>query len=159
MLSKLHQHNNFLENDAAHAAPRNQQPAEYAQHVSLDNLAEESPEVRDSKYLESAKRGVTAHRGDRAEPGRCGQPRRKSLQAEEFEIIDIQQLLQNYVANCSVTHPRCKFVFRGSRDKPVFAKVADYRIEQLLDKIIDNAIDFHRSNSPIKVQLDTTRNI
>ena len=36
----------------------------------------------------------------------------------------------------------------------MYARVSDYRIEQLLDKIIDNAIDFHRPNSPIKVQLD-----
>jgi K+-sensing histidine kinase KdpD len=32
--------------------------------------------------------------------------------------------------------------------------VSDYRIEQMLDKIVDNAVDFHRSNTPIKVQLD-----
>jgi two-component system sensor histidine kinase ChvG len=35
--------------------------------------------------------------------------------------------------------------------------VSDYRIEQLLDKIIDNALDFHRANTPIKVHLDTYR--
>ena len=39
----------------------------------------------------------------------------------------------------------------------MYAEVSDYRIEQLLDKIVDNAIDFHRSNSPIKVQLDAYR--
>ena len=39
----------------------------------------------------------------------------------------------------------------------MYANVSDYRIEQLLDKIIDNAIDFHRTNSPIKVQLDVYR--
>jgi K+-sensing histidine kinase KdpD len=35
--------------------------------------------------------------------------------------------------------------------------VSDYRIEQLLDKIIDNAIDFHRANTPITVNLTTYR--
>ena len=39
----------------------------------------------------------------------------------------------------------------------MLAEVSDFRIEQLLDKIIDNAIDFHRSDSPIRVQLDANR--
>ena len=33
--------------------------------------------------------------------------------------------------------------------------VSDFRIEQLLDKVIDNAVDFHRKDSTIRVQLDT----
>ena len=52
-----------------------------------------------------------------------------------------------------MSHPEQTFVFRG-QDASVYANVADYRIEQLMDKVIDNAIDFHRSNSAIKVQLD-----
>ena len=80
----------------------------------------------------------------------------ESLEAEELEVIDIDQLLQSYVANCRMTHEDCEFIYRGA-GRPVSAKVADYRIEQLLDKIIDNAIDFHRANTPIRVQLDSIR--
>ncbi|MFB3107578.1 MAG: sensor histidine kinase, partial [Pseudomonadales bacterium] len=61
-----------------------------------------------------------------------------------------------YVTNCKITHTQCEFAFRGP-GRPVYARVSDFRIEQMLDKIIDNAIDFHRANSPIKVQLDTYR--
>ena len=32
--------------------------------------------------------------------------------------------------------------------------MADFRIEQLLDKIIDNAVDFHRADTLVRVQLD-----
>ena len=42
----------------------------------------------------------------------------------------------------------------GAQNSPAFTLVSDFRIEQLLDKIIDNAIDFHRRDSPIRVQLD-----
>ena len=31
---------------------------------------------------------------------------------------------------------------------------SDFRVEQMMDKIMDNAIDFHRKDSSIKVQLD-----
>jgi K+-sensing histidine kinase KdpD len=80
----------------------------------------------------------------------------ESLETEELETLDIEKLIENYVANFQLTHENHRFVFRGTGE-PVLARVSDYRIEQLLDKIIDNAIDFHRPESPIKVQLDTYR--
>ncbi|MFK7913920.1 MAG: ATP-binding protein [Pseudomonadales bacterium] len=154
MLSKLHQHNNFLENMPRTLRHEINNPLNTLS-TSLDNLAAESDEVRDSKYLASAKRGVTRI-GAIVQNLADAANLEESLQAEELEIIDIEELLGNYVANCRITHPACSFVFRGTGG-PVYSEVADYRIEQLLDKIIDNAIDFHRANSPIKVQLDTHR--
>ena len=32
--------------------------------------------------------------------------------------------------------------------------VSDFRIEQMLDKLVDNAVDFHRSDTPIRVHLE-----
>jgi signal transduction histidine kinase len=154
MLSKLHQHNNFLESMPRTLRHEINNPLNTLS-TSLQNLAEENPDVRDSKYLESAKRGVmrigviVQNLADAANL-------EESLEAEEREVIDLAQLLENYVANCRITHRRCEFVYRGP-GRPVYANVSDYRIEQLLDKIIDNAIDFHRANSPIKVQLDSYR--
>jgi two-component system, OmpR family, sensor histidine kinase ChvG len=116
---------------------------------------EENPSVADSKYLESAKRGVLRI-GAIVQNLADAANLEEALQAEELEVIDIQKLLENYVANCHLVHKGATFVYRGT-SHPVFARVSDYRIEQLLDKIIDNAIDFHRANSPIKVQLDSYR--
>lgn len=154
MLSKLHQHNNFLEGMPRTLRHEINNPLNTLS-TSLQNLAEENPEVRDSKYLESAKRGVmrigviVQNLADAANL-------EESLEAEEREVIDIAKLLENYVANCRITHKNCEFIYRGP-GRPIYANVSDYRIEQLLDKIVDNAIDFHRSNSPIKVQLDAYR--
>jgi two-component system, OmpR family, sensor histidine kinase ChvG len=154
MLSKLQQHNNFLESMPRTLRHEINNPLNTLS-TSLQNLAEEHPDVKDSKYLESAKRGVmrigiiVQNLADAANL-------EESLEAEEREVIDIAKLLENYVANCRITHRNCEFIYRGP-GRPVYANVSDYRIEQLLDKIIDNAIDFHRANSPIKVQLDTYR--
>jgi two-component system, OmpR family, sensor histidine kinase ChvG len=154
MLSKLHQHNNFLETMPRTLRHEINNPLNTLS-TSLQNLAEENPDVRDSKYLESAKRGVmrigviVQNLADAANL-------EESLDAEEREVIDIAKLLENYVANCRITHKDCEFIYRGP-GRPVYANVSDYRIEQLLDKIVDNAIDFHRANSPIKVQLDALR--
>ncbi|MFW6093107.1 MAG: ATP-binding protein [Pseudomonadota bacterium] len=154
MLSKLHQHNTFLESMPRTLRHEINNPLNTLS-TSLQNLAVENPGVEDSKYLESAKRGVmrigiiVQNLADAANL-------EESLEAEEREVVDIARLLENYVANCRVAHKSCEFVYRGPT-RPVYACVSDYRIEQLLDKIVDNAIDFHRSNSPIKVQLDAYR--
>lgn len=154
MLTKLHQHNRFLENMPRTLRHEINNPLNTLS-TSLQNLAEESPDIRSSKYLESAKRGVMRI-GSIVQNLADAANLEESLEAEDFEVLDIQELLKSYVANCSISHATTEFVYRGERT-PVFAKVADYRIEQLLDKIVDNAIDFHRVNSPIKVQLDKGR--
>ena len=43
-------------------------------------------------------------------------------------------------------------VYQGS-GSPAIAMVADYRIEQML-ALVDNAIDFHRKGTAVRVQLD-----
>lgn len=156
MLSKLQQHNQFLENMPRTLRHEINNPLNTLS-TSLQNLAEENPGVQQSKYLDSAKRGVLrigAIVQNLADAANLDE----SLEAEEFEVIDIEQLIENYVANCRVVHKDCEFAFRGA-GHPVYARVSDYRIEQLLDKIIDNAIDFHRPNSPIKVQLDAHKDV
>jgi len=154
MLSKLHQHNTFLESMPRTLRHEINNPLNTLS-TSLQNLAQESPDVQDSKYLASAQRGVTRI-GSIVQNLADAANLEESLEAEELETIDLDRLLENYVANCRLTHPDCEFVYRGP-GRPAWAEVADYRIEQLLDKIIDNAIDFHRANSPIRVQLDAYR--
>jgi len=150
-LAKLQQHNQFLENMPRTLRHEINNPLNTLS-TSLQNLADENPEVRESKYLDSAKRGVMRI-GAIVQNLADAANLEESLEAEELEIVDLERLIENYVANCRVVHRDCEFAYRGA-GHPVFARVSDYRIEQLLDKIIDNAIDFHRPNSPIKVQLD-----
>jgi two-component system, OmpR family, sensor histidine kinase ChvG len=154
MLSKLHQHTQFLENMPRTLRHEINNPLNTLS-TSLQNLAQENPDIERSKYLESAKRGVMRI-GAIVQNLADAASLEESLEAEEFELVDIQQLLENYVANCRVVHPQCMFVYKGY-PTPVHASVSDYRIEQLLDKIIDNALDFHRANSPIRLQLDVIR--
>jgi two-component system sensor histidine kinase ChvG len=154
MLAKLQQHNQFLENMPRTLRHEINNPLNTLS-TSLENLAQENPDIAASKYLESAKRGVMRI-GAIVQNLADAANLEEALESEELEIVDIDKLVANYVANCAVTHRGVDFVYRGA-SRPVYARVSDYRIEQLLDKIVDNAIDFHRSNSPIKVQLDVFR--
>ncbi len=154
MLSKLHRHNTFLESMPRTLRHEINNPLNTLS-TSLQNLAEEYPGLEHSKYLASAQRGV--HRiGSIVQNLADAANLEESLEAEEFELIDLNELLQNYVANCKLVHESCDFVYRGP-GVAAYALVSDFRIEQLLDKIIDNAIDFHRADSSIRVQLDCFR--
>ncbi len=154
MLSKLHRHNTFLESMPRTLRHEINNPLNTLS-TSLQNLAEEYPGIESSKYLESAQRGV--HRiGSIVQNLADAANLEDALEAEELEPIDLDRLLQNYVANCNLVHKNAQFVYRGPRG-PAIAMVSDFRIEQMLDKIVDNAVDFHRHDSPIRVQLDRFR--
>ncbi|MEM9624167.1 MAG: ATP-binding protein [Pseudomonadota bacterium] len=154
MLSRLHRHNTFLESMPRTLRHEINNPLNTLS-TSLQNLAEEFPGVEHSKYLDSAKRGV--HRiGSIVQNLADAANLEDALETEELELVDIGELLENYVANCNLVHPHTSFVYRGP-GRPAVAMVSDFRIEQILDKIIDNAVDFHRPDTVIRVQLDCYR--
>ena len=151
MLEKLKQHNSFLENMPRTLRHEINNPLNTLS-TSLQNLADEHPGIDDSKYLESAKRGVNRI-GSIVQNLADAANLEEALEAEELENIDLNELLASYVANCGSSHVGVSFQYKGS-PAPVHALVSDFRIEQMLDKLIDNAVDFHRAGTPIRVQLE-----
>ena len=117
--------------------------------TSLQNLAEEYPEVDDSKYLASAKRGVHTI-GSIVQNLADAANLEEALEAEELEAVDLDELLQSYVSNSAQSHKDVRVVYQGCGGTAI-AMIADYRIEQMLDKLIDNAIDFHRKGTAVRV--------
>jgi len=150
MLSRLHQHNQFLENMPRTLRHEINNPLNTLM-TSLQNLEGEAPELADSKYLDSAKRGVMRI-GSIVQNLADAASLEESLDSEDLEIVDLNELLSNYVNNCALMHEQARFAYYGPTT-PVYANVADYRIEQLMDKIIDNAIDFHEPGSTIDIRL------
>ena len=150
VLTRLHQHNTFLENMPRTLRHEINNPLNTLS-TSLQHLENESPSGA-SKYLASAKRGVMLI-GSIVQNLADAANLEESLQAEELEVIDMQQFLERYVGNLRATQRHREIVFRGV-SHPLLARIADFRVEQLLDKVIDNAIDFQVPGSPIKVQLD-----
>ncbi|MFT7687578.1 MAG: two-component system sensor histidine kinase ChvG [Candidatus Azotimanducaceae bacterium] len=152
MLSKLHQHNQFLENMPRTLRHEINNPLNNLS-TSLQNLENERSEVARKKYIESAKRGVNRigliiqNLADAASM-------EEALEAEEFEVIDLYQLLQNYLSNCRTSHSSRIFEYKGTQ-REVLCKVSDFHIEQLLDKLVDNAVDFSEPGSTISVGLTT----
>ena len=152
MLAKLHQHNQFLENMPRTLRHEINNPLNTLS-TSLQNLESEPSEQARVKYLESAKRGVirigmiVQNLADAANL-------EDALEAEELEIIDLHQLVESYLNNSRVVHDDRQFEYKGTQ-KQVLSRVSDYRIEQLLDKLVDNAVDFSPEHSIITVGLTT----
>jgi len=139
MLARLHQHNQFLENMPRTLRHEINNPLN-ALSTSLQNLESQPDEEAKTKYIDSAKRGVNRI-GMIVQNLADAASLEESLIGEEMEIINLHDLIKNYLANCKVVHPQMEFHYRGS-DKALHAQICDFRIEQLLDKLIDNAIDF-----------------
>lgn len=154
MLARLDQHNTFLQRMPRTLRHEINNPLNTVM-TSLDQLAREVRDVADSKYLDSARRGILRI-GAIVQNLADAASLEESLASEDLDVVDIRALMDSYVTNCRTVHKNHSFVFSGPPG-PILANVADYRIEQMLDKLIDNAIDFHRAHSPIRIQLDAHR--
>lgn len=155
MLTRLTEHNAFVERMPRTLRHEINNPLNTLS-TSIENLGEaETKEERDD-CIASAQRGL--HRiGAIVQNLADASNLEDALRTEEREPVDIQALLASYVANLNHGRDDPLFVFRGV-DAPAFALGSDIHIEQMMDKLIDNAIDFHRPHSPIKVQLEAFEN-
>ena len=151
MLSSLQRYTGFLERMPRTLRHEIHNPLNTLT-TSLENLVEEVEQARDSKYLASARRGV-ARIGFILQGLADAASLEESLKSEAPESCDVTALVGSYVRNCALTHPQREFVFRGP-SRGLSANIPDYRVEQVLDKLIDNAIDFGREDSPILVQVE-----
>lgn len=150
MLGRLTQHQTFLQRMPRTLRHEINNPLNTLS-TSLENLRNTNDPEEQQRYLQSAQRGVVRI-GRIVQNLSDAASLEDSLQDEEFESVDMLKLLKNYVSNLENTHKDIQFVLVCD-EQPAIAKVSDFHVEQMLDKIIDNAIDFHRHDSPISVLL------
>ena len=155
MLSRMHQHNQFLENMPRTLRHEINNPLNTLS-TSLHNLAGADAGAERERYLESAQRGlnriglIVQNLADAANL-------EDALIGEDLERIDLTALIQSYLNNLNVVRPETNFIFQGTTS-PIYVMVSDFRIEQLLDKLVDNALDFVSPDSPIVLSLHQSTN-
>ena len=154
MLARLNQHNQFLENMPRTLRHEINNPLNTLS-TSLQNLEDTQPELADSKYLDAARRGVQRI-GAIVQNLADAANLEESLKAEDLEALDLEALVESYVRNSAALQAPRRLTFQGPGNG-VTVEAADYRIEQLLDKIIDNALDFALPDTPIAVALRRER--
>ena len=154
MLARLHQHNQFLENMPRTLRHEINNPLNTLS-TSLQNLEDNQPGLSDNKYLDAARRGVQRI-GAIVQNLADAANLEESLKAEDLETLDLEILVESYVRNSAALQAARRLTFQGP-GTGVTVEAADYRIEQLLDKIIDNALDFALPDTAIAVALRRER--
>jgi two-component system, OmpR family, sensor histidine kinase ChvG len=150
MLGRLQRYTRFLESIPRTLRHEINNPLNVIS-TSLQNLADEQP-ASPNRYVESAERGV-------ARLGRIMQSLTEAasledaLRQDERRRFDLAALLRGYLESCTQLHPERRFEYEGP-DAGVLIEGADTRIEQLMDKLIDNAVDFTPPGGAIHVHLE-----
>jgi dedicated sortase system histidine kinase len=149
VLQRLQAYNRYLEQMASRLAHEFRTPLAMVQS-SLENLqADESQEQR-TRYTERALEGIRRlnlilHRlreATRLE---------HAFQSAELSRIDITELCRSLCEGYRISHPEITFEWEQSTAVEVL--VAPELISQALDKLVDNAIDFHHAATPIHIAL------
>jgi len=150
MLGRLAQYTHYLERLPDTLAHEVSNPLNVVDS-SLDNLVEEIPESRNSKYMERAKSGL--HRiGSILKNLTAAANLEQAMQADSRELFDFAQLIEDYVDGCRHTHPEQEFELEVA-GRPMLIDGTPDHLAQMLDKLIDNALDFVDPGSPIRISI------
>ncbi|MDH5638047.1 MAG: ATP-binding protein [Nitrospinota bacterium] len=120
--------------------------------VSLENLAAQEPEGAGDKYIQSAGRGAARLReivDNLAEAASV----EDSIKEERFEGVSLPMIVERYMENSAGVYRdhQVRFVNLAG-DCAIIG--SDSRIEQLLDKLMDNAADFAPAGGVIETRLE-----
>lgn len=155
MLDRLSQYTRYLEGLPDTLAHELNNPLNVV-NSSLENLQEEVPQTRDSKYMSRAKNGIV-RLGSILTNLTEAANLEEALNSESRERFDLVQLVSSYVEGYQLTHPDRKFELEV-RAAPLDIEGVQDHIAQMLDKLADNAVDFGEKGTSILVRLDKQDN-
>jgi two-component system sensor histidine kinase ChvG len=155
MVSRLGQYHHYLENLAARLSHELRTPVAVVRS-SLENLAFLPQNSDNKKYIERAENGL--NRLNRiltsmSEASRIEQ----SLQSCEKAIFPLNGLLEGCIQGYQMTYSAYHFLFTQA-DQPLLVDAEPDLIVQLLDKLINNALEFSEQANAIVVSLEQLGN-
>jgi len=153
LLTRLREHQTYLRTLADKLAHELRTPLAMIRS-SLDNLEAVDDPAAIERYRQRAVEG--SDRLNRIFQAMSQAARiEESLSQEDFETLVLNDYLDHYLAACRDTYPQRRFrLIQGSGT--VSARVAPDLLAQLLDKLIDNAVDFSPAGSTIRLRLRET---
>jgi two-component system sensor histidine kinase ChvG len=151
MLERLAQYNRYLESMASKLSHELRTPITVVKS-SLDNLNPQSNPQEIETYTQRAREGIERLNNlltRMSEATRLEQ----TLQSEQLSRFDLYNVVQGCVEGYRLAHSAITFDCQCHAGV-IMQGVPDL-MAQMLDKLINNAIDFHAPNTPILVKLDT----
>ena len=122
--------------------------------LSLQNLGSEDPDLKDNPYVQSAERGVQRIH-EIVETVTEAANLEQTLGEEPLEPLDLAAVVADYCQGCALGADGRRFRAVGTGD-PAWIRGSEFHLERLLDKLIDNAVEFSPPGSEIVVAVART---
>jgi len=156
MLQRLKQYHDYLEGMAAKLSHELRTPIAVVQS-SLEHLQSPDDKTHQEVYAERARDGISRLNlivSRLSEAVRLEQ----SFQTALKESVDCRQLLNNCVEGYRPVFPRQE-IRLTLPDLPCIRNVAPDMIVQMMDKLVNNAVDFSSQGKPVEIKLSITGNV
>ena len=151
LLQRLNEHQSYLRTLADKLAHELRTPLAMIRS-SLDNLEHSRDPDDIARYCMRANEGSA--RLNRIFQAMSQAARiEDSIRGEPTRPFDLSALLKSYVAACRNTYPDRRFELDLATDSPLTVNGSADLFAQLLDKLVDNAVDFSPDNGRIKLTL------
>jgi two-component system sensor histidine kinase ChvG len=150
VLERLGDYNHYLENMAARLSHELRTPITVVRS-SLDNLAQQAMPDEAKVYMERAQEGVQRLSTILTRMTEARQLE-QVLQSAEREHFDLKQVIASCVESYRGAYPEVIFNLRIPFEPIALLGVPDL-IAQMLDKLVANAVDFHRPDSSIDISV------
>ncbi|GJL80527.1 MAG: proteobacterial dedicated sortase system histidine kinase [marine bacterium B5-7] len=155
MLGRLSQYTKYLEAMPDTLAHELNNPLNVVSS-SLEILCRDSSEAADSPYMVRARKGLVRLRSILTSLTEAANLE-EALQYEDLENFDLCEVVEGCVEGYRISFPDHRFILNRKAMRLPVAGAPD-RFAQLLDKLIDNSVDFGEPNGSIELSLAETGN-
>ena len=118
---------------------------------SLQILQTNVPETRNNKYMQRAQNGVNRLRSILTNLTEAANLE-EAMRGEAKELINLPSLISEFIDGYQTSFPQYKFLLESGPESMMVEGSADH-LAQMLDKLIDNAVQFSKPDSPITVRI------
>lgn len=154
ILGRLKRYNSYLEQMAARLSHELRTPVAVVRS-SLDNLRLSALAEPDRVYINRADEGIKRLSNLISRMSEASQLE-QFLRGAERELFDIDALVKGCVEGYRAAYPHHRFNLNSAGKTLLILGIAD-AIAQLLDKLVQNAIDFAAPNTAIVISIATRR--
>jgi dedicated sortase system histidine kinase len=156
-LQRLRQYNDYLEKMAARLSHELRTPVAVVRS-SLDNLRQGAVPQQERVYIERAEEGVKRLSSLISRMSEATQLE-SMLRGAERETFDIVKVVAGCVEGYRLAFPNRQFQLRIDEQSPVRINGNAESIAQMLDKLVQNATDFAKVDSTIRLRLATNHGL
>ena len=150
-LQRLKRYNDYLEKMAARLSHELRTPVAVVRS-SLDNLRVGNIAENDRVYIERADEGVQRLSSLIARMSEASQLERM-LASTDLVVFNLGTVVRGCVEGYRLAYSQRVFQFESDSTSPIFINGSADAIAQMLDKLIQNAVDFATSGTAIRIAL------